>query len=165
MPRRVTLALALASALTGCVAAPPSGPLVEYRDGLTPITRPVKCPATYVLTATDQYRGPVPLAEHHVAKGERIGFKRQEDGSLVAVAPGYTLPLPPGAYTWEVVRASVQPLHERLWCETRERTVQAGKTTLFVVGACCLVVVALAVLYAYAEGESNSNTATATNKK
>ena len=158
MPRRPILALALLSALTGCVAAPPNGPLVEYHAGLTPITRPVKCPATYVLTAADQYRGPVPLAEHHVAKGERIGFRREDDGSLVAVAPGYTLPLPPGAYTWEVVRESVPPLRERMWCETRERGIVAGKSTLAVVGVVCLLTVlfALGMVYAVAAGGSNS---------
>lgn len=155
MPRRIVLALALVSALTGCVVAPPTGPLVEYRDGLTPITRPVKCPATYVLCADRS--GATPLAEHHVTKGERIGFRREEDGSVSAVAPGYTLALPPGAYRWDVVRESVAPWPARAWCETRQRAVTAGNATLVAVGSLCVValVVGFLVLYARVEGGSN----------
>ena len=158
MFRRSVLALALVSAVTGCVAAPPNRPLVEYHPGLTPITRPVKCPATYVLCGTDP-PGAAPLAEHHVAKGERVGFRREEDGSVSAVAPGYTLALPPGAYAWEVVRESIPPWRERAWCETRQHAATAGKTTLLVVGVVCLLalLIALGMLYATAEGGSNSS--------
>jgi hypothetical protein len=157
VPHRPLLALALVSALTGCVAAPPAGPLVEYRDGLTPITRPVKCPATYVLRADPP--GAVPLAEHHVAEGERIGFRREEDGSVSAVAPGYTIALAPGAYSWVVVRGSVPSWRERFWCETRKRADAAGRTTVLVVGTVALLttLLALGLLYAWAEGNGSNS--------
>lgn len=158
MFRRAVLALALLSALTGCVAVPPTGPLVEYRDGLTPITRPVKCPGVYVLCPSDQPCS-APLAEHNVVKGERIGFRREADGSVVAVAPGYTMSLPPGVYQWDVVRESVAPWHERMWCETREHAVAAGKTTALTVGVLCVLtlVLALLILYAVAEGSGSNS--------
>jgi hypothetical protein len=103
-------ALALVSALTGCVATPPKGPFVEYHDGLTPITRPVKCEATYALRSADQ---PAPLTAHHVERGERLGFRREVDGSVSAVAPGQVHPLAPGAYSW-VVMGGVPPWWKRL---------------------------------------------------
>jgi hypothetical protein len=114
MFRRSITALALVSALTGCVAAPPKGPLVEYRDGITPVTRPVKCEATYALRSADR---PDPLTAHHVERGERLGFRREADGSVTAVAPGHLLPLAPGAYTWEVVPGSVAPWRTRFGAE------------------------------------------------
>ena len=157
MPRRFTFALAFLSALTGCVAAPPSGPLVEYREGLTPITRPVKCRATYALCAHDRPPGEGVLASHCVAEGERIGFRREEDGSVTAVAPGYTLPLAPGSYSWEVVRESVPPWRERFWQKTRDDAEATVKITGTALGVGCLLalLLGLAILYAYAEGNSN----------
>ena len=46
--------------------------------------------------------------------GERIGFRREADGSVSAVAPGQVLPLAPGRYSWEVVPGSVAPWRKRL---------------------------------------------------
>lgn len=149
MLRRPLLALALLPALTGCVAAPPTGPLVEYHAGEPPITRPVKCPATYVLTTTDQPTGRPPLSAHRVMKGEWLGFRSAEDGSVVAVAPGYMLPLPPGAYRWEVVRGSAAPWRERFWSETRERTAPAVGTATLAVEVCCALVVGGGLVAAY----------------
>ncbi len=143
--------------MTGCVSPAPVGPLVEYRAGLTPVTRPVKCPATYVLCAEQPDSSPI--AEHHLTKGERVGFRREDDGSVSAVAPGYTIPLPPGVYRWEVMRASVPLWHQRAWCEARTCSVAAGRTTLIVVGVTCVLtaLLALGVLYAWAEAESHRN--------
>src|SRR5262245_30408711 len=105
MPRRIAFALALLSALTGC-ASPPRGPLVEYRDGLTPITRPVKRDGSYALRSADPCGQP--LTELKVAKCARIGFSRDEHGFVSAVAPAYTLPLSSGAcYWWEAVPGPV----------------------------------------------------------
>ncbi len=138
--RRPLLALALVSAVTGCVSPPPSGPFVEYRDGLAPTTRKVTCEANYQLVATDAPAPPGPFGEHHLRKGERVGFRREIDGSLTAVAPGYTLPLPPGAYSWQVVQSSVPSVRERQLCATREYALKAAKYT---------GIVALAVLAAF----------------
>ena len=150
MTRRPMFALALLSALTGCASPPPTGPFVECRDGLPPVTRPVTCEANYVLVAKDAAAAPGPFGEHHIHKGEQIGFRREADGSLTAVAPGYTLPLPPGAYSWEVVQSSVPSLRERQWCETRAHMLTAAKVTgivalvtLAVMGVLLVVIIIL----------------------
>ena len=165
MPRCAIFALALLSALTGCLNPPPRGPLVEYRTGQVPKTRTVRCEANYVLVTKNATSANGQLTEHHIVKGERVGFRREDDGTVTAIAPGYTVPLPDGAYAWEVVRTSVPPWRERLWCETRDRSVATGKVTLFVVGACCVVAVALVLIYAYAQGDTDNDPATLTNKK
>lgn len=136
---RPLLALALLSALTGCVSSPPDGPLVEYRPGLLPVTQTVKCEANYVLVAKDASGVTGPFGEHHLRKGERVGFRCEADGSVTAVAPGYTIALPPGAYAWEVVPGSVPSLRERQLCETRTHFVKAARVT----GIVCLVAVAI----------------------
>ena len=143
MRRRPTLALALVSALTGCVSAPPDGPLVEFRDGLTPVTRPVECEGTYSLVAVGSSR---PVVEHRAVKGERLGFRREPDGSVVAVAPGYTFPLDPGAYVWAVTPGSVKPYRERLLCETRDRALTAAKWAGIAVLAVVAAMGVLAIL-------------------
>jgi len=138
-------AIAMLFALSGCVSPPPSGPFVEYRDGLTPITRTVQCEANYVLVAKDAAAAPGPFGEHHIRKGEVIGFRRECDGSLTAVAPGYTLALPPGAYAWEVVRDSVPSLRERQWCETRQHLLTAAKIAGITVLVCCTTLLVLII--------------------
>ena len=134
-------------ALAGCVSPPPSGPIVEYRDGLAATTRTVKCEADYELVAKDASAAPGPFGNHHVRKGEVIGFRRGADGSLTAVAPGYTLPLPPGAYSWEVVRDSVPPQSERQWDETRQHLWTATKVAgiTFLVGCTTLLILIIAL--------------------
>ena len=125
----------------------------------------MKCEANYVLVTKDSHSAIGQIAEHHIVKGERVGFRREEDGTVTAIAPGYKLTLPPGVYAWEVVRSSVPPWRERFWCETREWGLATGETTLIVVGVCCVVVVALALFYAYSQGDSDSNPTNLTNKK
>jgi hypothetical protein len=155
MPRRFMLALAFVSALTGCVAAPPNGPLVEYRSGLTPVTRPVKCEANYALFSSTQPS--VPLTEHHITEGERVGFCREPDGSVSAVAPGYRLALPPGEYTWEVIHASVSPWRERFWQQAGKNAGFTLKVTGIAVGVTCLILLALTIILVLVIAKSNTN--------
>ena len=157
MPRRTLLALALVSTLTGCVAAPPTGAFVECRDGQAATTRAVKCEADYRLVATAAPGGavPGPFGDHHVTKGGRIGFRREADGSLVAVAPGYTLALPPGAYSWEVVPESVPSLRERQLCEARGHFLKAAKITGIVTIVALAVLGVLVIVVAIALANSN----------
>jgi hypothetical protein len=142
--RRPPLVLALLLAATGCVSSPPDGPLVEYRPGLPPVTRTVTCEADYTLVARDAAGAPGPFGVHHLRKGGRAGFRCEADGSLTAVAPGYTLALPPGAYAWEVVPESVPPLRERQLRAGREAVLTAAKVTgtgLLVTAATLLVLI------------------------
>jgi hypothetical protein len=127
--RRPHFALALLLSATGCVSSPPDGPLVEYRPGLPPMTRKVTCEADYMLVARDAAAAPGPFGVHHIRKGGQAGFRCEADGSLTALAPGYTLSLPPGAYAWEVVPESVPPLRERQLRAARDAFLTAAKVT------------------------------------
>lgn len=134
-------------ALSGCVSPPPCGSIVEYREGMSPTTRTVKCEANYELVAKDASAAPGPFGRHHIRKGGVLGFRREADGSLTAVAPGYTLPLPPGAYSWEIVGDSVPPLRERQLSETRQHLWTATKVAgiTFLVGCTTLLVLIIAL--------------------
>lgn len=144
---RIPLLALLALAPVGCVSPPPVGPFVEYRDGQTPTTRTVKCEADYALMAQDPSAALGPFGRHHVGRGGVLGFRRAADGSLTAVAPGYAVALPPGAYSWEVVPDSVPPLHERRWSEARRHFETAAKVTgmTFLVGCTTLLVLIIAL--------------------
>lgn len=154
-PRRPLLALALASALTGCVGAPPNGPLAEYRPGSPPVTGKVTCEADYALVARDPAGAAGPFGAHRLKKGERVGFRPEADGTVTAVAPGYTLALPPGSYAWEVVPGSVPSARERWLCETRGHALTAAKVTGIVFIGAAAVVGVLAVVIVVALANSN----------
>ncbi len=151
MSRRPLLALALVSAVTGCVSAPPDGPFVEYRAGLTPITRPVKCPGTYALHADGQ---PAPLLTRDAVEGERIGFKREADSSVTAIAPEQELALPPGEYAWELVPGTTPPWRDRFRAKAGAKVGSAAQQTAsaVVIGSGVAALIALKFLYAYAQG-------------
>jgi hypothetical protein len=155
MLRRVVLALALVSALTGCIGSPPKGALVEYRDGLTPITRRVPCDATYRLCRADDPDAP-PLVEPRARENDRIGFRRAKDGSVVGDAAGCTIELPPGAYRWEVVPESVPPWRERFRQRVDEDVTETTEFTRSAILIGSLVVLATALLVAYGMANSNS---------
>jgi hypothetical protein len=146
MPRTALLALALLAPV-GCVSPPPVGPFVEYRDGQTPTTRTVKCEADYALVAHDPSAAVGPFGRHHVGRGGVLGFRRAADGSLTAVAPGYAVALPHGAYSWEVVPDSVAPLRERQWSVARAHlgTVAKAAGMTFLVGCTTLLVLIIAL--------------------
>jgi hypothetical protein len=145
--RRPLLALALLAVLAGCVSSPPDGPLVEYHPGLPPVSRKVTCEADYTLVARDAAAVQGPFGAHHLRKGDRVGFRCEADGSVTALAPGYTLALPPGAYAWEVIPESVPSLGERRLCATGKALLTAATVTggglLVATGALGLLVLVL----------------------
>jgi hypothetical protein len=154
---RVAQVLALVSVLTGCVGSPPRSPFVEYREGLPPAVRRVTCEATYTLYLAD--RPSAVITEHHITRGERIGFRREEDGSVAAVAPGQIILLPPGAYTWGVLPGSVPPWRERFLCEARQysfATARVTGITLLAIGVAALAI-GLFVLYAEAKTRTGNS--------
>ncbi len=139
--RRPLLALALVSALTGCVSAPPAGPIVEYRPDSSPVTGKVPCDANYTLVARDENGPRNSFGEHHLLKGEQVGFRPETDGSVTATAPGFTRVLPSGAYAWEVVPRSVPTARERWMCETGRQASTALKVACVVLGVLGIVFV------------------------
>ncbi len=144
--RRPLLALALASALTGCVSAPPAGPVAEYRTGSPAATAKVACDANYAIVARDENGPRGPLGERHVRKGECVGFRPESDGSVTAIAPGYTLSLPSGSYAWEAVPGSLPTEREQRMCETRSHALRAAKVVGIVLVGIGLVL-AIGLLY------------------
>lgn len=129
MLHRLILPLAYVSALTGCVSAPPEGAFVEYREGLTPITRPSPCKASYALRPAAEPEAQ-PLALVRIGEGVRVGFRRERDGSVTAIGPKVMLPLEAGAYVWEVVPGSVPPWKTRAKQGLRKVAKAAGVLTL-----------------------------------
>ena len=131
--RRPLLALALVSALTGCVSAPPSGPIVEYRSGSPTVTGKVPCDAKYTLVTRDENEPRNTFGEHCLQKGQQLGFRSETDGSVTALAPGFTRLLPPGSYAWEAVASSIPSERERWLCEASKHVSTAAKVTGVVV--------------------------------
>lgn len=97
---RPILALALLSTTIGCVSAP-RGPHAEFREGLAPMVRMAPSSGSYVLHSA----GTV-VAVRHAEKGQPVGFARQPDGSVAAVAPEFVLPLRGSGYVWQVPPAA-----------------------------------------------------------
>jgi hypothetical protein len=104
--------------------------------------------AVYALRADDPPGAP-PLYECRVPVNGQIGFYRERDGTLVALAPGYKQPLPPGAYRWDVVRDSVEPWRDRVRRQLHvdaTETAEFAKRALIVTGIVVLVVGAVGAL-------------------
>jgi hypothetical protein len=57
---------------------------------------------TYALLSF-AHQDSVPLATVQLARGDRLGFQRNGDGCLVAVAGKQTFPVTDGAYGWAIV--------------------------------------------------------------
>ncbi|WP_439627208.1 hypothetical protein [Gemmata sp.] len=151
--RRPLLALALASALTGCVSAPPNGPIALYSPGAQPVSGKVPCDANYALVARDENGPRDAFGEHHLRRGDRVGFRVETDGSVTAVAPGYSLTLPAGSYAWEVVAASAPTERDLLRCDARRHALTAAKVAGVVcVGALAIIPVLVVIAFASSSG-------------
>jgi hypothetical protein len=140
---RPTLVLALVSALTGCVAAP-HGPHAEYRTGMTPVAPPVPASGSYLLHSSG-----TTVAVQRAEKGQPVGFARQPDGTVAAVAPDFTFPLTRAGYAWVAVRDSTVPTPSL----ARRSLLTVGDTF----GRLSLGLLLLAGAAAYAVASSNSH--------
>lgn len=144
MRRVVLLLLAALTALNGCAnpLAHQTNPQSEHQIGPT-LTR-VPEPATYALTPLE-HPNAVPLATVHLNRGERVGFRRDSDGTLVAVAGKQTFPVPNGTFGWVIVEKPTPGLHEKneQTTEAIDETKLIIYTTAGVVILCCLGLVAL----------------------
>lgn len=143
---RPTLAFALVSALIGC-ASGPRPPHAEFRDGITPIAPPAPYSASYLLHA-----GGTTVEVRQVPKGERLGFAREKDGSVVAVAPDFRLALTQPAYAWEVVSETVPSRGARI----RERLRESVRSVGGILGTVAFVGVVFGLRVLYGIAESNS---------
>jgi hypothetical protein len=97
MKHTLLLVLSLLSLVGGCKALSRDREAVEYRPGTLPTTVVADRDATYKLCADEPDPGR-PVVD--VTKGERVGFRREPDGSLVAVAGTRTTPVPDVRHVW-----------------------------------------------------------------
>ena len=98
MSCRVMLVLLLLTLLGGCKAIVRDAETVEYQPGATPTTVVAKCDASYKLEVRDDAHKCYPPTD--VTKGAVVGFRREPDGSLTAIAGKETKAIPEGRYVW-----------------------------------------------------------------
>ena len=146
MRRVVLLALAFSIATGGCAHPHARKPAAEFRAGRAPTTRPVCHEASYALMRID---GPgEPLATARVLRDECIGFRREADGSVVAVAGNKTFPLPDGEFAWVLMSGTEPPWRERAGTDCKDVGAKVGGA--LVLGSLALGCVGLGFLYAMA---------------
>lgn len=147
MRSAVLLTLSMLIVLNGCANPHANRPAAEIRPDIAPITSEVKYEATYALYRTD---GPgVPLHSTRLTRGERVGFRRQSDSSVVAVAGGHTLPLGDGTFAWLLVENSSPNWRVRAAQDGQRVAGKLGSGILL--GVLAAVFVAGGVLYGMAE--------------
>jgi uncharacterized protein YceK len=129
--RTVLLALLILALLSGCRSLRDDREAVEYHPGRPATTVVADRDATYRLCAHVPDPGR-PTVE--VTNGEVVGFRREPDGSLVAIAGTQTTPVPDIYHVWV---SSSWPVTrwERFADSTREG---CKKATVTVVGVVCL---------------------------
>ena len=91
----VLLVLPLLCLIGGCQSLTQDAVAVEYRPGTNPTTIAGKCYATYTLHSIepDVQFAPTTI---ELGKGAMVGFRREPDGSLVAIAGWQNDPDPGG---------------------------------------------------------------------
>jgi hypothetical protein len=98
MLRAAALLLPLLCLACGCQSLARNVETVEYRPGPTLSTAVADRDAEYTLSAPEKFETRMPV---DVAKGELVGFRREPDGSLVAIAGKETMRIEPGKhYVW-----------------------------------------------------------------
>jgi hypothetical protein len=125
------VALPLLTLLTGCKALTRDAESVEYRPGTAPTTVIADRDAEYRLYAPEKLEWRLPV---DVAKGERVGFRYEPDGSLVAIAGKETTPIPDGQYVWLCTPKPVT-WWDRAAVKSRDKCENAFYTALFVITA------------------------------
>lgn len=114
--RRAVLALTLPPLLGGCLALVHDAEAIAYRPGTTPTTTVAKCDATFSLSASQaDERAELPVIE--LPKGATVGYRRETDGSLVAVAGERAIPILNDNAVWRYT-----PIPAARWKEFADAT-------------------------------------------
>ncbi|MBX9627220.1 MAG: hypothetical protein K2X82_25680 [Gemmataceae bacterium] len=129
MRRAVLLAALLPALAGGCRALVRDAETVAYRPGTPPTTAPAECDASYQLSAPDELRY---WLQVDVPAGAAVGFRREPDGSLLAVAGEHVQPIPDGRYVWLCTPKPVSRW-DRFAVGTRDRCEKAAVTALLYV--------------------------------
>src|SRR4051812_25934741 len=115
-PRRAVLVALAASTLasvllSGCANPHARRPAAESRPGLTPTTARVRFDATSALVRTDA-PGPE-VYTPPLVRDRMVGFRREPDGSVSAVAGGLSLALSEGNYAWVIPKGLAPSWRDR----------------------------------------------------
>jgi hypothetical protein len=140
------LSVAVLSALSGCDNPFTHkslfgfhDPTAEHQHDTGPVITAVPVEATYTLKLLDNENSS-PLASVRLARGERVGFRRDND-KLVAVAGKQTFEVPDGTVGWVISEQKHDPM-KHLMDQTRE-TLENFKQSVLpvatVVVAVCIV--------------------------
>ncbi len=127
MSRRIApFAFLVLLPLGGCKALVREGEAITYQPGTPPTTTVAKCDATYSLDAkhpdTNTKYG---WGTFDVLKGATVGFRREPDGSLVAIAGEQIAPIPDERAAWHYTPTPVTRL-DRFAVSTRDRCEHAA---------------------------------------
>jgi hypothetical protein len=148
MRQVLMLSAASLTILNGCTTPSIRNPVPETQQSscesqkeIKPTISKLTEPATYVLRSFD-HDDAAPLATIHLSTGDRLGFKREKDGSLLAVAGKQTFPVPEGTSGWVVVQKPSPDLHQKneLTAEVLDNTKTIIVATVGIVVLCCAVV-------------------------
>lgn len=130
--RRVTLlGLTVLTAISGCVAVRPDDSVAAYRPGNSVTTTTAGFDATYALYAVDHPGATGPLLTVPLSRGNTIGFRREANRSVVAVAGERVIPIPDGACEWRVTPETMPGF----WQRCGDEATSLGKGFVGTVGA------------------------------
>ncbi|MBX9581941.1 MAG: hypothetical protein K2X87_16675 [Gemmataceae bacterium] len=135
MHRAVPLAALLPALAGGCRALVRDAEAIAYRPGTPPTTTAAECDARYQLSAPDELRY---WLQVDVPAGAAVGFRREPDGSLLAVAGEHVQPIPDARYVW-LCTPKPATRWDRFAVRTRDRCEEAvtdAKVVLFIPVMC-----------------------------
>ena len=136
MYRAVLLAAILPALTGGCRALVRDAEAIAYRPGTRPTVAPAEAAATYRLHSPDERRW---WPEVEVPAGAAVGFRREPDGSLWAVAGEIVQPVPDGRYVWLRTPKPVGRW-DRFAVRTRDRCEEAAGAAAWVLASPILFV-------------------------
>jgi len=112
-------AIASISLLSGCQSLERDVVAIEHRPGTDPTTVLSSCDAAYELTSPEP-NSHIAYATIELAKGATVGFRRETDGSLVAIAGAQTTPISDCHSVWRYT-PNPNPRWKRFVSNTHDR--------------------------------------------
>lgn len=148
MPRAALVcALVLATLVSGCSTQRESL-VTDYHPGGPVRQETAATPAVYHLTRRTPADGKgkgdtVEVVARDLFAGEPVGFRRNADGALLAVAGRETLPLEDGDYCWHVGTTMDEVRLRRFKHDTRDSTKMTLQLTALGVGLAALALLSV----------------------
>lgn len=153
MRRAVLLALALLTPL-GCASPPRREVVARYHPDSPLEEAKAEGGRTYGLYLTGQPRDMPPLFQSASSGGTTVGFRRDVDGVVMAVARNQAVPAPDDPCEWRVIPGRGRARAEKFADATEK--VTAGVCGVLLVTGLIVAGLGLAVLYGMGKGNSNN---------